>query len=87
MLSNKVISLLKYKIDKLDKRLGKEANTYDNLTESINNYNKAVEKFKKNLFKNTKQQYRDLEKLIGEEFKDTKEKEPVFDWKRRKSTL
>lgn len=86
-MSNKVISLLEYKLDKLDKRLGEQANTYDNLTESINNYNKAVKKFKKNLFKNTKQQYRDLAKLIGEEFKCVEEKEPVFDWKRRKSTL
>lgn len=78
-MNNKVISLLEYKLKKLDKKLGEQANTYDKVAESINNYNKAVEKFKKNLFKNTKQQYRDLERLIGEEFKDTKEKEPVFD--------
>ena len=86
-MNSKVISLLEYKLKKLDKRLGEEANTYDNLTESINNYNKSVKNFKKNLFKNTKQQYRDLEKLIGEEFKDINEKELIFDWKRRKSTL
>ena len=86
MLNNKVISLLKYKLNKLDKKLGEQANTYDNLTESINNYNKEVEKFRDSMSKFNKQQYKDLMKLIGKEFQNIKP-EPIFDWKRRKSTL
>lgn len=85
-MNNKVISMLEYKLNKLNKRFGEQADTHEKFTESVNNYNKEAKKLRESLFKNNKHSYRDLEKYIGDEFKNIKQ-EPVFDWKRRKSTL
>lgn len=81
-MDNKVINILEYKLNKLDKRFSRQADTNDKLTESKNNYNKEVEKSRESLFKDDKQSYKDLMKHIS-----GIKKEPIFDWKRRKSTL
>lgn len=82
-MNNEVINLIEYKSSQLEQDAD---SSEDKVGQATKKYRDTIKQLRRDITKRHKQMYRDLMRYIDLETINIK-KEPIFDWKRRKSTL
>lgn len=79
-MSNQVINLIENELEQ------ETDNSEDRVGQATKKYRDTIKQFRRDMTRKHKQMYKDLMRYIDLETINMK-KEPIFDWKRRRSTL